>query len=335
MAERALLVAAGGGIGDTLLATVVAQALRSRFASVDALVLPAHRGVVERTPAIDRVHLFLGSALAVGAGLRPERYAASVTTWATAATAFAPFAAGIPLRVGQARRLYSGLFSRRVVVRSELGDRTTPWTEILLDYARALGCDLPDPQPRFVPTAGDRAEAAALLRGHASGPPYLLLHPTRGLSAHRERWPGGGFVRLARALRERAPVLVTGSEQDAHLGREIAEAAGAGVTSIAGATSLGGFGALAAGALGVVAMDSGPMHLAAAVGAPTAGIFALQSDEPDRWAPRGPRVAVVRASYPCPPSHRKETCPDFACVRELDVNAILQALDRASAAPRA
>jgi hypothetical protein len=41
--ERALLVAAGGGIGDTLLAGVVAHALRSRFARVDALVLPAHR----------------------------------------------------------------------------------------------------------------------------------------------------------------------------------------------------------------------------------------------------------------------------------------------------
>jgi ADP-heptose:LPS heptosyltransferase len=70
------------------------------------------------------------------------------------------------------------------------------------------------------------------------------------------------------------------------------------------------------------------MHLAAAVGAPTVGIFALQSDEPNRWAPRGPHVATVRATYPCPPAHRKETCPDFACVRELNVPEVLAALDR-------
>ena len=69
------------------------------------------------------------------------------------------------------------------------------------------------------------------------------------------------------------------------------------------------------------------MHVAAAAGAPTVGIFALQSDEPDRWAPLGPRTAVVRAVYPCPPGHRKETCPDFACVRHLDVIAIAAALD--------
>jgi ADP-heptose:LPS heptosyltransferase len=81
-------------------------------------------------------------------------------------------------------------------------------------------------------------------------------------------------------------------------------------------------------------MDSGPMHIAAAVGAPTVGVFALQSDEPDRWAPRGPRVAVVRATYPCPPDHRKETCPDFACVALLDVDGILHALDGLDRAPR-
>jgi len=87
------------------------------------------------------------------------------------------------------------------------------------------------------------------------------------------------------------------------------------VISVAGATTIGAFAALAETARAVVAMDSGPMHVAAAVGAPTVGIFALQSDEPDRWAPNGPRVAVVRPTYPCPPGHRKETCPDFACVR--------------------
>jgi ADP-heptose:LPS heptosyltransferase len=99
------------------------------------------------------------------------------------------------------------------------------------------------------------------------------------------------------------------------------------VLSIAGATSIGGFAALARRAAFVVAMDSGPMHVAAAAGAPTVGIFALQSDEPDRWAPLGAHTAVIRPSYPCPPDHRKETCPDFACVRALDVDAILAAVD--------
>jgi len=320
-AERALLVAAGGGIGDTLLAGVVARALRERFAAVDAVVLPAHVSLAQHIPAIDEV-VPLGATL-------PARYAAAVVTWATLQTAFLPYRAGILVRVGQARRLYSALFTQRVVVRSELGDRATPWTEILLDYARALGCDLADPKPEFAVRAEDAAGAEALVRVHGAGSGFTVLHPTRGLSAGHARWPTAGFVALARRLiaRDGLPVLITGAPEDAPIAAEIAAGAGRGAISIAGATSIATFGALAARARAVVAMDSGPMHVAAAVGAPTVGIFALQSDEPDRWAPRGRRTAVVRATYPCPPDHRKETCPDFACVRELDVDRVLAVLD--------
>ena len=319
--ERALLVAAGGGIGDTLLAGVVARALRSRFAAVDAAVLPAHAELASHVPAIERVIPF-------GARLT-ERYGAAVVTWATFATALLPWRARIPVRVGQARRLYSGLFTHRVVVRSELGDRTTHWTQILLDYARAIGCDLADATPEFAVRDDERQTAETLLRVHDVHDAFCVLHPTRGLSAQRSRWPVEGFVALAKRLvaRDGVPLLVTGSPDDAEIAHAIADRAGKGVVSVAGATSIGVFGALAERARAVVAMDSGPMHVAAAAGAPTVGIFALQSDEPDRWAPLGPRATLVRPTYPCPPSHRKETCPDFACVRELDEDAVVRALD--------
>jgi ADP-heptose:LPS heptosyltransferase len=280
-------------------------------------------------PEIARVFTVEGSALEIGRRIGRERFAAAVVTWATLFTAEIPFVARIPVRVGQARRLYSRLFTQRVVVRSELGDHATHWTQILLDYARAIGCDTPDARPALVPTSEDERDAAALLRIHDIGADFALLHPTRGLSAHHSRWPIEGFVELSRALarREHLPVLVTGSRDDASIAQAIADASARGALSIAGATTLGVYAALARRARFVVAMDSGPMHVAAAAGAPTVGIFALQSDEPDRWAPLGARTAVVRASYPCPPGHRKETCPDFACVRALDVDAILAAVD--------
>jgi heptosyltransferase-2 len=319
--ERALLVAAGGGIGDTLLAGVVARALRTRYAAVDAVVLPAHADLASHIPSIERT-IVLGDRL-------PARYDAAVVTWATLRTALLPWLARVPVRAGQARRLYSPLFTHRVAVRSELGDRTTHWTQILLDYARAIGCGSSDVAPEFALRDDERAAAQTLLRVHDAGGPYYVLHPTRGLSAHRARWPIAGFVALARRLvaRDGVRVLITGTREDEPIAQAIADGAGAGVTALAGATSIGVFGALAERARAVVAMDSGPMHVAAAVGAPTAGIFALQSDEPDRWAPKGARTAVVRPTYPCPPGHRKETCPDFACVRELDETAILAALD--------
>jgi ADP-heptose:LPS heptosyltransferase len=331
---RALLISLGGGIGDSFLATVVARALRERFAAVDMLAPPSHRPVLRGNPDIADV---LESD---DAGVLAQRgYAASVCTWATLPNAMLPVRARIPVRAGQARRLYSFLFNRRVTVRSELGDRRTHWTQILLDYARALECDTTDTQPRIALASADRAEADRLLKTARAGEPFAILHPTRGISTRAERWPSEPFARLANALVERygLTLLVTGSAEDRPLIEKMfAEARTqtrdfaprrAALVNAAGAISLRGFAALAERARFVVAMDSGPMHLAAAAGAPTVGIFALQSDEPDRWAPLGPKTAVVRPSYPCPPSHRKETCPDFACVRALEFARVFAALD--------
>ena len=95
--------------------------------------------------------------------------------------------------------------------------------------------------------------------------------------------------------------------------------------NIAGKLSIGGFGALAQRARGFVGITTGTMHVAAAVGAPTLGIFPFQSDFPERWGPLGPSTAIVRASYPCHPGDTKENCRDYACIANLDVERILAA----------
>ncbi len=325
----ALVICTGGGIGDVLLATPVIRALGQRFGDVVALTTPQHRSVLEHDPELAEVWTTGRSLRADVAKARARRFSAAVVTWASPRAAALPFLAGVPLRAGQARRLYSPLFTHRVVVRSERGDRTSHWTQILLDFARALGCDTADASPRFAVTPEDRASAAGLLAraGVATGEPYVVLHPTRGISAARERWPIARLGELARALGEqqRARVVVTGGPQDRAVADAIAIAGGA--IALGGRSTLGELGALAQGSRAVVAMDSGPMHISAAVGAPTVGIFALQSDEPRRWAPLGACTAVVTATYPCPPSHRKETCPNFACVAELDIAGVLATLD--------
>jgi len=332
--DRALLIAVGGGVGDTFLASVLARALRKRFAAVDMLALKAHRAVLRGNPDI-AVVLESGEP----ASLRGRGYSASVCTWATLDNALLPFRARIRVRVGQARRPYSMLFTKRVGVRSELGDRTSHWTQILLDYARALGCDTEDAQPRIALNDADRDEARRLLERARVDGPFAMLHATRGIE-RPARWPSAPFARILSELveRYRIPVLVTGSPEDrSFVTRVFAEARSqprdfsqrsAAAIDVAGATSLRSFSALAERARFVVAMDSGPMHLAASTGTPTVGIFALRSDEPRRWAPLGPATAIVEGTYLCPPSHRKETCPDFACVRALQPEPIFAALER-------
>ncbi len=311
-----------------LLATPLIAALQRRYREIVVLVAPAHTGVLAGNPDVAEVWADDASFAATVARIRRRGFDAAVVTWATARSAALPFFARVPVRAGQTRRTYSMLFTHRVRRRSDTGDRTTHWTQILLDLGRAIGCDVADATPRFAVDGAARASLRALLDEHGIEAPYVVLHPSRGIAAARERWPVEPFAHLARALQRHtgSRVVISGAAADRSVAGAIAERSDA--FCLAGETTIAQFGALASGARAVVAMDSGPMHVAAAVGAPTVGVFALQSDEPDRWAPLGPHVAIVRATYPCPPEHRKETCPDFACVGALDAARVIAALDR-------
>jgi ADP-heptose:LPS heptosyltransferase len=323
--KRALLYCAGGGIGDSLVASVVARALREKYAAVDALTLPGHRGTLERVPDLDAVLVDDGAEeRELAAQLAERAYDACVVTWATPRSAHVPQLAKIPLRVGQARRLYSYRFNKRVVVRSERGDVTSHWVDILLDYARAIGCDTADHYPRFVPTPDDEAVAQRVLETHGlNRGEFLVLHPTNAIAPRRGIWPTGGWAKLANALRERfgVPVVLTGTAEDYAINDAIVAASGA--ISLAGEVGIGGFGALVSRARAFVGITTGSMHVAAAVGAPTVGIFPFQTDFPERWAPAGPRTVVVRASFPCHPGDTKETCPDYGCIANLNVPRII------------
>lgn len=327
---RAILYCAGGGIGDSLVASVVARALHSRFDQVDALTLGAHAATLERVPDIDCVLVDDGADESRLAGvLRERNYDACVVTWATPRTARVPQAAGIAVRVGQARRLYSHRFTHRVTVRSERGDVTSPWADILLDYARALECETRDMTPRFVPTDGDRMELEEQLDLLGlRNRPFVIVHPTNAIASKREHWPARGWAALARALIKRfgVAVLLTGSNRDAPINAAIVrEARARDVVDVAGRLKIGAFGALAQRARVFVGMTTGTMHVAASVGAPTVGIFPFQSDFPERWAPLGNRTAIVRPNYPCHAGDTKESCSDYACIEHLDVARIVAA----------
>jgi ADP-heptose:LPS heptosyltransferase len=335
--SRALLSCVGGGLGDALVASVVARALHQRFDTVDALALPAHAELLERVPDVDGLLIDDGGPESALVRAIAERgYDACVTTWATPRNARVPASARIPIRVGQARRLYSFRFTQRVVVRSEIGDVTSHWSDILLDYARAIGCDAADHRYRFVPKdederdAANAVEALGLPRDARAG--FLIVNPCNAIAAQRPTWPLAGWAKLIAALRERfeLPIAITGSPADASLTAALVASAGtngAPVVSLAGRLGIGGFGALAQRARAFVGITTGSMHVAAAVDCPTVGIFPFQTDFPERWAPLAPLTSVVRPSYPCHRGDTKERCRDYACVAGLDIARILAATE--------
>jgi len=123
--------------------------------------------------------------------------------------------------------------------------------------------------------------------------PYWIIAP--GGAAHRpdKRWPEAHFIALARHLADsgRTPVLIGGDDERPLTGAIAAAAPGA--VDLAGQTELLQLATLAKGAQGAVGNDTGPMHLAAAVGCPTWVLYSDASD-PALCGQRGRKVTILR-----------------------------------------
>lgn len=112
----------------------------------------------------------------------------------------------------------------------------------------------------------------------------VVLHP--GASSPARRWPAGRWVEVARALAVLGrPVVITGGPGEAELAGTIAHRAGLGPEHVlAGRTSVLDLARTVAGACALVSCDSGPAHLATAVGTPSVVLFG--PTPPSRWGPR-------------------------------------------------
>lgn len=162
--------------------------------------------------------------------------------------------------------------------------------EVLLDET-----GLPPANPHLSLDAASRARASAeLARAGAAGAYVVLCPVARGLHHGRVKcWDG--FARMARELRARglACVICPGPGE-----REDAAAACPDATLL-GALDLGAFGALLAASRLVIANDSGPGHLAAAVGARLVGVFGVT--DPAKTRPLGAGVRIVGGAGGWPP----------------------------------
>jgi ADP-heptose:LPS heptosyltransferase len=155
--------------------------------------------------------------------------------------------------------------------------------------------------------------------------PYVVLHP--GTSVPARQWPAERFAATTRRLTSRGVrVVVTGSSEEREL---TAVVAGADGLDLGGRTSLAETAAVLAAARAVVVGNTGPAHLAAAVGTPVVSLFA-PTVPAERWAPYGvPRVLLGDQHAACRGS-RARTCPvpGHPCLSSVTPNDVVVGLGR-------
>lgn len=197
-----------------------------------------------------------------------------------------------------------------------------------LDVARALGAKaISEDASVFLPEGERKAyemkfSALGLLPHH-----YLVINPVAKWPS--KLWVQQNFATLARRLRQAMgyPVVFTGSKADRAYIQGIIGQDGEGVLDLSGLTTLRELAFLLERAKVMISTDTGPMHLAAAMGCPVVALFGPTS--PKRTGPFGSRHVVLRGKADCAPCFKK-TCEDGHCMKSIGVDEVIEATKRAA-----
>lgn len=307
---RILVVSPHSQMGDLLCTTPVLRMIRETWprSEITLICAPLSRDVVLHNPHIDRLAVFDKRACRWPAplwsflrGLRrwrpdmavvPDSRSFSVTGVTLA------LASGAPIIVGGDSAPFGFDISRHVY------SLTLPATSALDRHAvdhnlapfEAVGFTVSDRRPVLVTAPDQAAKAREIVREvPGTGAPWIL-HPGAGKAANR--WPAARFADLAvRAVREGRRVLVLSGPYDAGPVAEFNAAARRSLRAeappipvVTCTAQLAA--ALLAGADRFLCNDTGLMHVAGAVGAPTLALFG--PTEPAYWIPRTPESHVLR-----------------------------------------
>jgi ADP-heptose:LPS heptosyltransferase len=296
-------------MGDVLLAGPAIRALAAGSEHVTVLAGPLGRTAAELLPGVDDVICWEAPWIVADPGpvdpdavedlrtrIADGRFDRAVifTSFHQSAlpTALVLRLAGVPW-IGAISVDYPGsLLDVRHRVEEE-----QPEPERALSLARACGFDLPDGD------AGRLAVRPVHVPEHLPRP-YVVLHP--GTSAPARAWPAEGFRSTCTRLAELGfHVVVTGGPGERELTSYVADGEGQDLGGLLDLEELAG---VLAGAEAVVVGNTGPAHLAAAVGTPVVSLYA-PTVPAVRWAPYGVRRVVLGDQHaPCRDS-RALTCP--------------------------
>ncbi len=323
-------------IGDFVRCHSVVRLLKTRFPGrpVDVLTSTLCAPLLDYMPGVrkgivfdlPRKRLALREHRALAARLAAERYGSALVMPRTWKSALAPMLARIPERIGFAGELRFGLLNDVRFGEKKLPRMIDRCGVLALPKGSAIPAEWPKPELN-VP-AREAADWRARSGLQDNGRPAVALAP--GAVGPSKRWTY--FSELAQQLTaEGFSVWVLGSPAEAPLAEAIATAAGPDAHDLTSPDLRNAILALKCAAA-CVSNDSGLVHVAAAMGTPTVGIFGPTS--PWHWAPLNPLAAVIETStdVPCRPCH-KPVCQllHHRCMRDIPAAQVLPAVHRALA----
>jgi lipopolysaccharide heptosyltransferase I len=322
-----ILIIKPSAIGDIVHSLPVLNLIRRKWpaAQVSWLVSSACAGLLQGHPQIDDVIVFdrrrFGKGwrkLSAATGLfgftralRHRQFDLAIDLQGLFRSGWLAAKTRAAVRVGPAEAREMGwiFYTHRVRTGFPEGQAVDRYLAI----AEALGLGRSPVEFHFPTNEEDRKFVADLL---PAGTRYAVFMP--GTNWETKRWPAESFAACVGPLRERFGLqsIVVGGLGDAPLAARIPAA-----RDLTGKTNLRQLVALLERADLVIANDTGPMHVAAALGRPLVSIYGPTS--PARTGPYGRLGTVVQLDVACSPCYGRH-CSHMSCMRKLSADAILE-----------
>jgi heptosyltransferase I len=295
MPDPRFLLVRLGSLGDVVHALPAASALRDSFpsAQIDWVIEPKWKRVLEGNPDLNEVIAFdrksTSGIVQTVRALRSSHYTCSVDFQGLYKSALLAFASGAPRRIG-----FQGSYAREGFASFLYTDRKNPRGGHKVDHnltlVAATGAQKSAPRFPLAILPADEAEVAHHLAQNNLGN-FYVLNPGGGWRS--KCWPGERYGELHHklaALHGWRAVIAYGPGEE-NLAQEIIARAG-NPPPVAIPLSLGPLLALLRRADFVVSADTGPLHLASALGTPVVALFG--PTDPGRNGPYGGRSVILR-----------------------------------------
>jgi len=305
------LVVKPSSLGDIVHALPTLPLLRARFpqAEISWLVKEQWAGILERVEGIDRIWRVkdrLTGWLAMMQRLRSHRFDLVIDLQGLLRSGVLSWMTGSPVRIGfeNAREGSPWLYSHRVPVRNP----DVHAVDRYLALAQWVGCTVPDRvRFPFVFPPEDEATVRTRLSKAGLGPQSRWVAMNVSARWPTKRWPRESFVEVANRLIQDGwdGIIVIGGTEDRAEADSVVRAVRGPVANLAGEIPLRLLPALLREASSLVTNDSGPMHVAAAVGTPVVALFGPTSEA--RTGPYGLGHHVCSITLPCRPCFSR-TC---------------------------
>jgi ADP-heptose:LPS heptosyltransferase len=331
-----ILAIRAGALGDTLMATPVLPALAERFpgAAIDFLASAAAAPLLEGHPLLDRVHALRWRNLPPALSWEKRRLVGR----------FRRLAYDLAVVLEQAPRYYE--LAERAAIPRIIGfrgaTRFDPALHSIANNLRAAGFDdwRDRPWTMQLRLSKEELREASALRPPADGA-LVGLHAgygPLGRKRHQDRrlrgWSLENFADVGRWLVENgATIVLTGAKEDRPSVDRLKAMLPTGATiDVAGRTTVRGMAAIVAAMDLLVSVDSGPAHVAAALGTPLVVLWGPGIYEQTRPVGAGAPIAILREPVACAPCYgtpMMKACRRNICMERITPARVIRAIEDA------